>query len=92
MLVFVVLNIAQAMPYLDKPFNVSQQSFDDIFGSAKVRESIIYIHCSMYIMIYKYIYMFRYLLILLYMTYLFTHTHTYICIYIYLLYIYNIVY
>jgi len=36
MLVFAVLNVAQAMPYLDKPFNVPQQSFDDIFGSAKL--------------------------------------------------------
>jgi len=36
MLVFVVMNIAQAMPYLDKPFNVSKESFDQIFGSAKV--------------------------------------------------------
>lgn len=34
--VFAVLNIAQAMPYLDKPFNVSKASFDAIFGSAKV--------------------------------------------------------
>lgn len=35
-LVFIVMNIAQAMPYLDKPFNVTQQSFDMIFGSAKL--------------------------------------------------------
>lgn len=35
-LVFLVMNAAQAMPYLDKPFNVSQQSFDQIFGSAKL--------------------------------------------------------
>ena len=35
-LVFIVMNIAQAMPYLDKPFNVSQASFDQIFGSAKL--------------------------------------------------------
>lgn len=34
--VFVVVNIAQAMPYLDKPYNVSKESFDAIFGSAKV--------------------------------------------------------
>jgi uncharacterized PurR-regulated membrane protein YhhQ (DUF165 family) len=30
------MNIAQAMPYLDKPFNVTQSSFDMIFGSAKL--------------------------------------------------------
>ena len=30
------MNIAQAMPYLEMPFNVSKQSFDDIFGSAKI--------------------------------------------------------
>jgi uncharacterized integral membrane protein (TIGR00697 family) len=35
-LVFTVMNVAQAMPYLDKPFNVSQESFDMIFGSAKL--------------------------------------------------------
>lgn len=35
-LVFVVMNVAQAMPYLDKPFNVTPQSFDMIFGSAKL--------------------------------------------------------
>lgn len=35
-LVFIVMNIAQAMPYLDAPYNVSKQSFDAIFGSAKV--------------------------------------------------------
>ena len=35
-LVFTVMNIAQALPYLDKPFNVTQQSFDMIFGSAKL--------------------------------------------------------
>lgn len=34
--VFVVINVAQAMPYLDAPFNVSPQAFDAIFGSAKV--------------------------------------------------------
>lgn len=32
---FVVMNIAQALPYLDKPFNVTQVAFDMIFGSAK---------------------------------------------------------
>ena len=30
------MNVAQAMPYLDKHFNVSQSSFDMIFGSAKL--------------------------------------------------------
>mmetsp|Transcript_14614 Transcript_14614/g.14079 ORF Transcript_14614/g.14079 Transcript_14614/m.14079 type:complete len:343 (-) Transcript_14614:9-1037(-) len=35
-LVFIVINIAQAMPYLDKPFNISKDSFDSIFGSAKI--------------------------------------------------------
>ena len=34
--VFVILNIAQAMPYLDKPFNVTPDQFDSIFGSAKL--------------------------------------------------------
>lgn len=34
--VFVVLNIAQAMPYLEAPYNVSKDSFDAIFGSSKV--------------------------------------------------------
>ncbi len=34
--VFVVLNVAQAMPYLPAPYNVSQESFDAVFGSAKV--------------------------------------------------------
>ncbi len=34
--VFLVINVAQAMPYLEAPFNVSKQSFDSIFGSAKV--------------------------------------------------------
>lgn len=36
LLVFLVMNIAQALPYLDKPFNVTQESFDMIFGSAKI--------------------------------------------------------
>jgi len=35
-LVFVVMNVAQALPYLDKPFNVTKESFDMIFGSAKL--------------------------------------------------------
>ena len=35
-LVFGVMNFAQALPYLDKPFNVSKESFDMIFGSAKL--------------------------------------------------------
>ena len=30
------MNIAQALPYLDKPFNVSKMAFDMIFGSAKI--------------------------------------------------------
>ena len=30
------MNVAQAMPYLDMPFNVSKSSFDSIFGSAKI--------------------------------------------------------
>lgn len=36
MLVFAVMNVAQALPYLDKPFNVSKEAFDMIFGSAKI--------------------------------------------------------
>lgn len=36
MLVFTVMNIAQAMPYLDKPFNVTPDAFNMIFGSAKL--------------------------------------------------------
>lgn len=35
-LVFLVMNVAQAMPYLEKPFNVTKESFDMIFGSAKL--------------------------------------------------------
>lgn len=35
-LVFLVMNIAQAMPYLDKPFNVTPDAFNMIFGSAKL--------------------------------------------------------
>lgn len=35
-LVFTVMNAAQALPYLDKPFNVSPEAFDTIFGSAKL--------------------------------------------------------
>ena len=34
-LVFIVVSIAQALPYLDKPFNVTKVAFDMIFGSAK---------------------------------------------------------
>ena len=34
--VFIVINISQAMPFLDKPFNVTPESFDMIFGSAKL--------------------------------------------------------
>ncbi|MFO0836000.1 MAG: queuosine precursor transporter [Phycisphaerales bacterium] len=36
MIVFAVVNIAQAMPAWDVPFNVKQEAFDSIFGSAKV--------------------------------------------------------
>jgi queuosine precursor transporter len=36
MVVFVVINVAQAMPAWNVPFNVSQESFDQIFGSAKI--------------------------------------------------------
>jgi uncharacterized integral membrane protein (TIGR00697 family) len=35
-LVFGVINLAQVLPYLDKPFNVSRDAFDMIFGSAKL--------------------------------------------------------
>lgn len=35
MLSFLVINISQYMPRLDAPYNVSQASFDAIFGSAK---------------------------------------------------------
>ena len=34
--VFVIINIAQAMPYLDAPWNVSPEEFNAIFGSAKI--------------------------------------------------------
>jgi queuosine precursor transporter len=34
--VFAVINIAQAMPFLDAPYNVKQEHFDAILGSAKV--------------------------------------------------------
>ncbi len=34
--VFGVINLAQAMPYLDAPYNVRKEQFDAIFGSAKV--------------------------------------------------------
>ena len=36
MFVFVVVNIAQAMPSWDVPFNVKPEAFDAIFGSAKI--------------------------------------------------------
>jgi queuosine precursor transporter len=36
LLAFAVINLAQAMPYLDKPFNVRKEHFDGIFGTAKV--------------------------------------------------------
>ena len=34
--VFIVLNIAQAMPYLPADFNVKPEHFDAVFGSAKI--------------------------------------------------------
>ncbi len=34
--VFLIMNLAQAMPYLDAPFNIKQESFDAVFGSAKL--------------------------------------------------------
>lgn len=34
--VFGVMNIAQAMPYLDAPYNVRPEAFDAVFGSAKI--------------------------------------------------------
>lgn len=34
--VFIIMNIAQAMPYLNAPFNISKESFDAVFGSAKL--------------------------------------------------------
>lgn len=35
-LVFLTMNFAQAMPFLDKPFNVTPEAFNMIFGSAKL--------------------------------------------------------
>ena len=35
-LVCFVVNVAQALPYLDKPFNVTPAAFNMIFGSAKI--------------------------------------------------------
>ena len=35
-MVFVMMNIAQALPYLNKPFNVTPAAFNMIFGSAKL--------------------------------------------------------
>ena len=35
-LVFIIVNIAQALPYLDKAFNVTPEAFNMIFGSAKL--------------------------------------------------------
>ena len=35
-LVFIIVNIAQALPYLDKGFNVTPEAFNMIFGSAKL--------------------------------------------------------
>lgn len=34
--VFFMMNIAQVLPYLDRPFNVSPLAFNTIFGSAKL--------------------------------------------------------
>lgn len=34
--VFIVINIALAMPHWDAPFNVPKEAFDTIFGSAKI--------------------------------------------------------
>ena len=34
--VFAVINLAQALPYLDAPYNVRREEFDAIFGSAKI--------------------------------------------------------
>jgi len=36
MLVFAVINVAQAMPYLPASYNVSEESFNAVFGSAKI--------------------------------------------------------
>ncbi len=36
LLVFGVMNLAQAMPYLDAPYNVRREAFDAVFGSAKI--------------------------------------------------------
>lgn len=36
MLVFGVMNLAQALPFLDKPFNVTPLAFNSIFGTAKL--------------------------------------------------------
>eukprot|EP01035_Chromulina_nebulosa_P034405 gene34405-46160_t len=35
-LVFGVMNLAQALPYLDKPFNVTPFAFNTVFGTAKL--------------------------------------------------------
>eukprot|EP01038_Epipyxis_sp_PR26KG_P006469 gene6469-8898_t len=35
-LVFFVMNLAQILPYLDKPFNVTPAAFNMVFGSAKL--------------------------------------------------------
>ena len=34
--VFAIINLAQAMPYLDAPYNVRPEEFNAIFGSAKI--------------------------------------------------------
>jgi len=35
-LVFIVMNVAQVLPYLNKPFNVTPEAFNMIFGTAKL--------------------------------------------------------
>ena len=36
MFVLFIVNIAQVMPYLDKPFNITPEQFNAVFGSAKL--------------------------------------------------------
>lgn len=36
LLVFGIITIAQSLPYLQKPYNITPQAFDMIFGSAKI--------------------------------------------------------
>lgn len=35
-LAFIVLNVAQAMPRLDAPYNIDEAAFDQVFGSARI--------------------------------------------------------